>query len=44
MQSNEAPFDARQRDDEIHDLSPGSFRFVLVILIGLGILALVGLL
>ena len=28
--------------DEIHDLSPGAFRFVAAFLVGLGVLALAG--
>ena len=29
-----------ERDDEMHDLSPGTFRFAAAILIGLGVLTL----
>lgn len=36
-----AEFD-KERDGEIADLSPGSFRFAAAILIGLAVLALAG--
>lgn len=44
MQLSDSRFDGTPRDDEIKDLSPSGFRFIVVILIGLGILAVAGIL
>ncbi len=44
MRNTNIRFDATPRQDEIHDLSPASFRFILAILLGLAVLAIAGVL
>jgi hypothetical protein len=44
MPTSDFRFNAEPRPDEIRDLSPAGLRFVLTILIGVGILAIAGIL
>ncbi len=42
MGGTDRRFDATPREDEIRDLSTGVFRFILALLLGVGVLAIAG--
>ena len=43
VDANGEPWDERKEEsDEVQDLSPGAFRFLAVVLIGLAVLAIAG--